>query len=65
MNQINRSKSPGPPGALNTGYAGRQSPGPQDAYGGGVARQSPGPQDAYGGGYGRRSPGPNDAYGAR
>ena len=65
MNQINRSKSPGPQGALYTGYGGRQSPGPQDAYGGGVGRQSPGPQDAYGGGYGRRSPGPHDAYGAR
>jgi hypothetical protein len=65
MNQINRSRSPGPQNALHTGYGGRQSPGPQDAYGGGVGRQSPGPQDAYGGGYGRRSPGPNDAYGAR
>jgi len=80
MNQINRSRSPGPQTALYTGHGGRQSPGPQDAYGGGVGRQSPGPQDAYsggvgrqspgpqdayGGGYGRRSPGPNDAYGVR
>jgi hypothetical protein len=63
MNQINRSKSPGPQGALFTGHGGRQSPGPQDAYGGGMGRQSPGPQDAYGGGMGRQSPGPQDAYG--
>jgi len=65
MNQINRTKSPGPQGALPPAYAGRQSPGPQDAYGVGYGRQSPGPQDAYGGGYGRRSPGPLDAYGPR
>ena len=65
MNQINRTRSPAPQSALNTGYGGRQSPGPQDAYGGGAGRQSPGPQDAYGGGYGRRSPGPQDAYGPR
>jgi len=65
MNQINRTKSPGPQAALPPTYAGRQSPGPQDAYGGGYGRQSPGPQDAYGGGYGRRSPGPHDAYGPR
>lgn len=65
MNQINRSRSPGPQGALQTGFGGRQSPGPQDAYGGGMGRQSPGPQDAYGAGHGRRSPGPNDAYGSR
>lgn len=80
MNQINRSRSPGPQSALNPGYGGRQSPGPQDAYGGGMGRHTPGPQDsfgggmgrrspgpqeAYGGGYGRRSPGPNDAYGPR
>ena len=63
MNQINRSRSPGPQAALQTGYGGRQSPGPQDAYGGGMGRQSPGPQDAYGGGMGRQSPGPQDAYG--
>lgn len=62
MNQINRTKSPGPQGALYTGHGGRQSPAPQA---GGYGRQSPGPQDAYGGGYGRRSPGPNDAYGPR
>lgn len=66
MNQMNRSRSPGPQGALFTGYGGRQSPGPQDAYGGGMGHQSPGPQqEAHGGGYGRRSPGPNDAYGPR
>jgi len=63
MNQINRSRSPGPQGALYTGYGGRQSPGPQDAYGGGIGRQPPGPQDAYGGGIGRQSPGLQDAYG--
>lgn len=62
MNQINRSRSPGPQGALLTGYGGRQSPGPQAGV---MGRQSPGPQDAYGGGYGRRSPGPNEAYGPR
>ena len=65
MNQINRSRSPGPQGALYTGYGGRQSPGPHDAYGGGIGRQSPRPQEPYGGGHGRRSPGPNDAYGPR
>ena len=72
MNQISRARSPGyggrqspgPQDAYGGGY-GRQSPGPQDAYGGGYGRQSPGPQDAYGAGYGRRSPGPNDAYGPR
>jgi len=48
MNQINRSRSPGPQAALYTGYGGRQSPGPQDAFGGGVGRRSPGPHDAYG-----------------
>lgn len=63
MNQINRTRSPAPQSALHTAYGGRQSPGPQDAYGGGAGRQSPGPQDAYGGGYGRQSPGPQDAYG--
>ena len=62
MNQINRSRSPGPQVALYAGHGGRQSPAPQVV---GMGRQSPGPQDAYGGGYGRRSPGPNDAYGPR
>jgi len=65
MNQINRTRSPGPQASLYAGHGGRQSPGPQEAYGGGYGRQSPGPQDAYGGGYGRRSPGPHDAYGPR
>ncbi|CAL1716904.1 unnamed protein product [Somion occarium] len=79
MTQIGaRARSPGPQMSFDPVTGGRQSPGPQAAYGYGDAsrvrspgpgmalagRASPGPQAAMGYGNGRHSPGPQVAYGS-